>query len=135
MQKQKAGSPPISQRDLAAYPGISSLLLSMTISGRHGARQLGAVPSKKMENLLLAHQQSPKSNGWSPVFQKLQDQLANDCRRLAKVILMDADHADAHVTILRSRLNEIARNEQQDRQWFNTVNMLLSTLPKSIGLF
>jgi hypothetical protein len=62
MKKPKANKfLPVSLRDLAAYLGISGTLLSMTETGRHGVRRLSSRSSKKMSELMLAHQQVQKS--------------------------------------------------------------------------
>jgi hypothetical protein len=45
---------PVSQRGLAAYPGISATLLNMTKTGRHGARRLSSASSDKISELVLS---------------------------------------------------------------------------------
>jgi hypothetical protein len=122
---------PVSQRDLAAYLGISATLLNMTKTGRHGSRQLRSASSNKMTELMLAHQQSLKTNAQSESLKKMQARSANDCSRLAKGILQVADHADAHAAILKHRLDELAVKEQQDKYWLHTVDKMLATLPKT----
>ena len=132
MKKQKPNRVfPVNQRDLAAYLGISATLLSMTETGRHGQRQLSSASSSKMTELLLAHQQSQKSNAHTASLKKMQDRSANDCARFAKVVSLDANHAKAHAVILRNRLDKMARNEVQNMHWMNTVDLLLATLPKT----
>ena len=122
---------PVSQRDLAAYLGISATLLNMTKTGRHGARRLRSASSIKMEELMLAHQQSLKAKAQSASLKKMQDRSANDCNRLAKEMLRDANHADAHALILKDRLDEMAGKEREDMYWLHTVDQLLSKLPKT----
>ena len=122
---------PVSQRELAAYLGISATLLSMTKTGRHGDRGLTTGPSKKMEDLVVAHQQSQQFKAQTVIKKRMEDSSARDCARLAKLMLQDADHADAHVTILKRRLDEMTGNEQQDLHWMNTVDLLLANLPKN----
>lgn len=122
---------PVSQRDLAAYLGISATLLNMTRTGRHGARQLSSSSSYKMKELMLAHQQSLQANAQGASLKKMQDRSANDCTRLAKRILQDANHADAHALILKGRLDEMAGKEQKDIYWLHTVDQLLAGLPKT----
>ena len=122
---------PVSQRDLAAYLGISATLLNMTNTGRHGDRQLRSASSIKMAELMLAHQQSLKTNAQSASLKKMQDRSANDWTRLAKGMLLDADHADTHAVILKHRLDEMTGKEQKDIYWLHTVDQLLATLPKT----
>lgn len=122
---------PLSQRDLAAYLGISVTLLNMTETGRHGERRLCGKPSKKMAELLVAHQQSQKLNTHGISIKRMEISSANDCARLAKVMRLDADHADAHVAILNRRLDEMVSKAKQDMHWIKTVDLLLATLPKT----
>ena len=122
---------PISQRDLAAYLGISPTLLNMTKTGRHGNRELRSTPSNKMTALMQAHLQSQKVNAPGPSLKKIQDSSAIDCSKLATRMLGEANHADAHLEILKRRLDEMVRKEQADTHWLNTVEQLLSTLPKT----
>jgi len=128
--KKQPGSLPISQAALAAYIGVSGSLLSMANTGRHGTRRLGVAQSKKMTDLELAHLQSQKSGAPGSSFKKIQ-QAAADGARLVKKMLTDANHAAAHVTVLERRLAEMKRKQQQDMEWMNTVDLLLTSLPKS----
>jgi hypothetical protein len=131
MKKHKPGPLPISQRAIAAYLGISATLLSMTNTGRHGARALGDAKSKKWEHLLMAHLQSQKTAAPGPSIKKMQKGSADACTMLAKEMLGKANHAAAHVPLLELQLNEMARNQQQDTEWMNTVDHLLAKLPHS----
>jgi hypothetical protein len=131
MKKRKQGSLPIGLRALAAYLGISPTLLSMTNTGRHGARQLGDAQTRKWEDLVQAHLEAQKTHDPGPSLKKMQKRSADDCARLAKVLTGNANHAAAHVSLLEFQLGEMARNQQQDREWVNTVDHLLAKLPNS----
>lgn len=131
MKQQKPWPLPVSQRALAAYLGISSTLLSMTNTGRHGPRQLGNAQSKKMADLLLAHLQSQRTNAPSVSIKKMQKRSTEDCARLAKEMLVNANYAATHLSRLELQLDEIARNQQQDTEWLHTVDYLLTRLSNS----
>jgi hypothetical protein len=131
MKKQKPGTLPVSQRALAAYLGISATLMSMTNTGRHGARALGDAKSKKWEHLLMAHLQSQKTAAPGPSIKKMQKGSADACARLAELMLGNANNAAAHLPVLGHQLDEMARNQQQDTEWMNTVDHLLAKLPNS----
>lgn len=120
---------PVSQRDLAAYLGISATLLNMTKTGRHGTRQLRSASSIKMAELMKAHLQSKKAN--STFLIKMPDRLVNDCTRHANKILLNANHADKRVVLLKYRLDEMTAKEREDIYWLNTVNQLLASLPRT----
>ncbi|HEV7782350.1 MAG TPA: hypothetical protein VGO58_13845 [Chitinophagaceae bacterium] len=122
---------PISQHDLAAYLGISSTLLSMTQTGRHGARQLNSAATKKRRALVAAYQGAQKLNTHGASLRKMQEYLADDYNLLAESMMRDADYADAHARILKRRLDVMANSEQQDQQWLNTLDLLLATLPNT----
>ncbi len=128
MKKQNPGLLPVSQRDLAAYLGISVTLLSMTNTGRHGARQLGPAPSLKMAALLLAHVQAQKPHPPGPTRIKMQKKAAETCHSVAKVMQIDARYATHHVPLLRNRLNEMRSAQQQDMEWLNTLELLFARL-------
>jgi hypothetical protein len=122
---------PVSQRDLAAYLGISATLLNMTNTGRHGDRQLSSASSIKMADLVLAQHQSLKANTPSASLKKMQARSANECTRLAKQMLQDANYADLHTVILKQQLDEMAGKEQKDKYWLHTVDQLLARLSKT----
>ncbi len=127
--KNKSTLLPVSQRELASYLGVSHSLLSMTNSWRYGDRQLGGGPSKKMTDLLLAHVKAQEPHIRSGLLKKMLDPAADGSARLADKLLSDADYADAHAGILEDRLADMVTKYQQDRQWMNTIKLLLSTLP------
>lgn len=131
MKKRQPGPLPVSQRALAAYLGVSSSLLNMINTGRHGDRQLGADQSKKSTDLSLAHLQSQKPHAPGPSIKKMQKSVAEDCARLATKMSGKAEYAAANMAVLGDQLDDMSRNHQRDREWINTVDYLLTKLPNS----
>jgi len=122
---------PVSQRELAVYYGISPTLLSMTETGRHGPRNLSSGSLKKKREIFLAHEQTKNSNAYTTSLKKIQDRIAIKCEQLAKKMSGDANYADSTATVLKRRLDEMVRNEQQDSHWMKTLDLLLARLPKT----
>lgn len=131
MKKKKTRLFPISQRDLAAYLRISVTLLNMTNTGRHGERQLAAAPSLKMTALQLAHVQAQKLHTPGATCTKMQKQAAASSRSLAKVMKIDANRAAHRVPVLRDKLDEMRRAQQQDMEWMHTLDLLFARLASS----
>ena len=131
MRRQKSRPLPVSQRDLAAYLGISETLFSMTQTGRHGARKLSSALSTKLEELLVANQQSKLANVPVISFRKMRDRSPHDCARLANQLSRYIKNADARLAVLDRQLDKMKGKEQEDKYWLNTVDQLLAKLPKN----
>jgi hypothetical protein len=121
---------PVSQRDLADYLTVSPTLLSMTHSGRHGTRGLGSAPSTKLAYLTLAYHASKKSGEAGISLKGYHKHCLKRCTKLIEQLDMDARHALAYVKILRRRLSNMVQNEKEYTQWLNTIDEMLSKLPK-----
>jgi hypothetical protein len=121
---------PVSQRDLANYLSVSPTLLSMTHSGRHGTRGLGSAPSTKLAYLTLAYHASKKSGKAGKSLRQYDQSSLKRCTKLIEQLDADATHALAYVKILRRRLRDMVQNEKEYTQWLNTIDEMLSKLPK-----
>lgn len=58
MKKQHIYPIPATQREMAAYIGISGTLMNMAYTGRHGNRRLNDAASARLTDLTLAHVQA-----------------------------------------------------------------------------
>ncbi|HMU09128.1 MAG TPA: hypothetical protein PKC54_03925 [Ferruginibacter sp.] len=129
MKKRRAPKEiPVTQRDLAAYLGISASMFHMAESGRYTSHNLSSASSLKMAELILAHQQAQKSGSPGASLRKRQEAFNRDAGKVIKTLELVADHSFSRAKVLTRSLAEMTEREQADSQWLNTVDRLLATL-------
>lgn len=128
---RKSRELPVSQKDLAKYLGVSTTLLSMTHTGKHGSRQLGSSSLIKKAELVFAYQQFGKTAAKIISIRKTETRFSKDPAKREERILLDAQYAHSLSCILQERLDEMIKKEKEDLNWLNTVDQLLATLPKT----
>jgi hypothetical protein len=133
MKKQQIYPIPASQRELAAYIGISGTLMNMAYTGRHGNRRLNNAASARLTDLTQAHVQAQQPGAPDPTLEKLQERAADSCARTVIKMRGEIRYAEAHVVVLEEQLKEIKEKEQQGRQWLRTVDLFLTKLSKTKG--
>jgi len=119
---------PVSQRDLAAYLGVSATMLNLSHTGRHGGRNLRSGASKKYAELMLAHQQTPKTAIPNTSLRKEHTGSGEESAKLSRKILIESKYAHAKSKVLKHKLEEMKAKEQEDLRWLKTVERLLSEI-------
>ncbi len=120
---------PVSQRQLAQYLGISPSMLHMAESSRYISHSLSPAASTKLAELMGVHLQVQKSGKPGPSSRKRQEAFSTDAAKTIKRLGLGADHSHYKALVLARRLADMTAKEQADRQWLNTADRLLSTLP------
>ena len=132
MKKQHIYPIPATQREMAAYIGISGTLMNMAYTGRHGKRHLNDTASARLTDLTMAHVQAQQPGATTPpALEKLQERAADSCARAIAEMQMEMRYTKAHVVVLEEQLKEIKEKEQQCRQWLRTVDLFLANLSKA----
>src|SRR5437870_5748393 len=103
MKKSRKRLFPVTQRDLAAYLNISAPTLNMAQTGRHGFRNLKAGASKKYTELVLAHQQTPKTVIPNTSLRKEHTGSGKESAKLSRKILIESEYAHAKSEVLKHK--------------------------------
>lgn len=129
MKKRRAPKEiPVTQRDLAAYLGISASMLHMAESSKYSSHNLSSASSIKLAELVLAHQQAQKAGSPGASLRKRQEVFNRDAAKAIKTLELVADHSLSRARVLARRLADMTAREQADSQWLNTADRLLAAI-------
>lgn len=122
----KAGILPVSQKDLAAYLGISPTMMALS-QGEGSSRNLGSMANLRLANLQNTHLQLQKSKkNYGQVFRPYQ---LKKMHAQAKRMETDADWYEARANLLQKKLNLLREKYETGKQWMNSIEHLLDNLP------
>lgn len=128
MAKRIISFPPVGQRHLAAYLGVSQTYLSMSKSGKHADKNLGPAASEKLAALLKTHYQ-PIKRTTGTASKKIKEELTATGKRLSQKLLMDTIYTSSRIIVWEQKLNQMIGAYQADKDWFQTLETILASLP------
>lgn len=126
----KAGILPVSQKDLAAYLGISPTMMALS-QGKGSSRNLGSTANLRLANLQNTHLQLKKSKkNYGQVFRPYQ---LKEMAAQAKSMETDGDWYQARAGQLQKKLDLVKEKHETAKQWMISIEHLLEKLPGNKG--
>ncbi len=122
----KAGILPVSQKDLAAYLGISPTMMALS-QGKGSSRSLKSTANLRLAKLQNTHLQLLKlKKDYEPVLRPYQ---RKEMAARAKRMETDGDWYEARAGHLQKKLDLLKEKHETAKQWMNSIEHLLENLP------
>lgn len=122
----KAGILPVSQKDLAAYLGISPTMMALSQT-KGSSRSLHSTASLRLTRLQNTHLQLLKSK--KKYEQVLRPYQLKEMAAQAKRMETDGDWYEARAGLMQKKLKLLKEKHEAAKQWMTSIEHLLANLP------